>query len=93
MRVRTTRETTHSAGWGDRRVLPSGALCVVVAADNLPAESRERLDIDYWASPLVAGKAGGWGDDRVDDLCGSIGVGLSADDFEPIGGAIGKATA
>jgi hypothetical protein len=81
MRVRTIRETQHGNP-GERRMLPVGALCVVVPADNVPPSDPPR----FWASPLIRGKAGGWPDATADWSDGP-GVMLERGDFEPVGPA------
>jgi hypothetical protein len=79
MRVRITKETVHGNP-GERRVLPVGALAVVVPADNLPPDS----PIKFWAKPLITGAAGGWPTETA-QWAEDVGVGLAADDFERIG--------
>lgn len=80
MRVRIIRESIWGNP-GERRVLPVGALCVVVPADNLPAPLR------YWAAPLPDGAASGW-TEAAAAWAADVGVLLERSDFEPIGVAL-----
>jgi hypothetical protein len=82
MRVRITKES-HHGNPGERRVLPVGALAVVVPADNLPPDS----PIKFWAKPLITGAAGGW-PKETEQWAEDVGVGLAADDFERIGSKV-----
>lgn len=78
MRVKIIKETIHGNP-GESRILPVGALAVVTKADNLPQGS----DIQYWASPLIDGKAGGWPEDTA-EWARNVGVGLHGDEFEAV---------
>jgi hypothetical protein len=77
-RAKIISESIHGNP-GERRVLPVGALCVVVPADNLPPADPPQ----YWAGPLIDGRAAGWPDDTA-AWSRSVGVLVSAHEFERI---------